>query len=177
MFFIVCLLSAFAILLLWGNRRITEDKEAFIEHSKSTWKSDLKDIEKLIWKLDGFQFEEFCSMLFSLNGIKNDVTSKTGDGGKDLILRTKEGKIYVECKHYAPNNAISSPLIIKLIGSCSMDNIDKALFITTSYYSKDAIDTMDNSQNVEIKRFYLNDILDMSATNTKYVLNWLYDRI
>ena len=140
-------------------------------------KENLKQIEKLIWRLDGFQFEEFCSMLFSLQGFKNDLTPKTGDGGKDIILRTKEGKIYVECKHYSPKNLVSNPLIMKLIGSCTADNINKAIFITTSGYSKESINTIDNCKTVKIERYYMNDLLEICKLNTGYVLNWLYQRV
>lgn len=177
MFIIVCLLGGFALMLWLGNISATQDALNSAEREKSETKENLKQIEKLIWKLDGFQFEEFCSMLFGLKGVKNDLTSKTGDGGKDIILRTDKGKVYVECKHYSPKNLVSNPLIMKLIGSCTVDNIDKAIFITTSGYSKEAINTIDNCKAVEIERYYMNDLLEMCKLNTRYVLNWLYQRV
>lgn len=178
MWLILCIISMFLlIVIICGYTLENEYKD--IDRIKIIQKNkeNLKQIEKLIWRLDGFQFEEFCSMLFSLQGFKNDLTSKTGDGGKDIILRTKEGKIYVECKHYSPKNLVSNPLIMKLIGSCTVDNINKAIFITTSGYSKEAINTIDNCKAVEIERYYMNDLLEMCKLNTGYVLNWLYQRI
>lgn len=177
MFLIVCLLGVFAVVLWIGNKLITQDTLDSMQRKKLNNKENLKQIEKLIWELDGFQFEEFCSMLFSLKGIKNDLTSKTGDGGKDIILRTDKGKVYVECKHYSPKNLVSNPLIIKLIGACTVDNINKAIFITTSGYSKDAINTIDNCKSVKIDRFYMNDLLEICKLNTSYVLNWLYQKV
>lgn len=177
MFLIVCLLGVFAVMLWIGNRVVTQDTLDSIQREKLNNKENLKQIEKLIWKLDGFQFEEFCSMLFSLKGVKNDLTSKTGDGGKDIILRTDKGKIYVECKHYSSKNLVSNPLIMKLIGSCTVDNINKAIFITTSGYSKEAINTIDSCKSIKIDRFYMNDLLEMCKLNTNYVLNWLYQRV
>lgn len=178
MWLILCIISMFLlIVIICGHTLENEckdiDKVKVIQKNKE----NLKQIEKLIWRLDGFQFEEFCSMLFSLKGIKNDLTSKTGDGGKDIILRTDEGKIYVECKHYSPKNLVSNPLIMKLIGSCTVDNINKAIFITTSGYSKEAINTIDNCKSIKIDRFYMNDLLEMCKLNTGYVLNWLYQRV
>lgn len=173
MFWIVFLLGSMLLILKIGSFVMTQDALESINPNKLSLKENIKLIEKEIWKLDGFQFEEFCTMLFALQGLKATNTKKTGDGGKDIILKDKDGYIYVECKHYSEKNKISSPHITKLIGRCAVDNVSRAIFITTSSYTADAINTMQESNNIQVLRYYMNDLLDMAKTDPYYVLNWL----
>ena len=94
-------------------------------------------------------FEVFCAELFDKMGYDTKVTSKTNDGGYDIILK-KDNKIsIVECKCYGINHSIGRPLIQKLVGANQEVKADNMKFVTTSKFSKEAIN-FSNETNVEL---------------------------
>jgi restriction system protein len=138
----------------------------------------LKLISESIDTLDGYQFEEFVAVLFRLKGLKANVTSKTRDGGKDVIVKDKQGIMYIECKHYAEENKITVNLIHKLISACVVDNVRRAIFITTSNFSYEAISLAKRCKQVDIKIWYKSDLLDICKyIDRMQLLEWLgYDK-
>lgn len=136
-------------------------------------------IEKLIKKLDGHEFEDFMGYIFRKNDIECKNTKKTGDGGKDLILKKDGEKIYVELKRYADENKVDDTIIKKLFASCVHDDIKKGMIITTSSYTTPALECIDklSTKGVEIEHLYMVDIMEMVARlDTRDVLVWLgYD--
>ena len=68
-----------------------------------------------------------------------EVVGKSGDGGIDGII--KEDKlgldlIYIQAKRW--DNVVSRPEIQKFVGALQGKRAKKGIFITTSYFSKDA---------------------------------------
>ncbi len=98
------------------------------------------DLKKLV-ALDPYQFEEYVRDLLLLNGFKEArCTSRSNDGGKDIIATDKEGKrVFVECKRHDENNHIGRPLIQKFHSALIDGKADYGLFVTTSYFNKNAI--------------------------------------
>lgn len=91
---------------------------------------------------DPFGFEEFCTSLFEQHGYQATRTKATGDGGYDIsVVDFRVGGItLVECKCYAHHNKISRPMLQKLVGAGIGENAAQLLFITTSGYTKQALD-------------------------------------
>lgn len=112
--------------------------------------------------LNGIAFEHFCAFLFQENGYRVQVTPPSRDGGKDIILKKKGEKIYVECKAYAEHNIISRPVIQKLVGACAGDNIKTGYIITTSGFTKDAIDYIYKCKTINVVHLDMNDIIRMA---------------
>lgn len=109
------------------------------------------------------EFETFCAELFKKMGYKTEVTSRTNDGGFDIILKKHFEKSIVECKCYAQDHTIGRPMIQKLVGANQKVKADNMKFITTSKFSKEAIlfanetdvELIDGRKLVElINRFY-----------------------
>jgi restriction system protein len=124
--------------------------------------------------MDGFQFEAFCTYMFQLGGFNAINTKKTHDGGKDIIIKDKKGKMYVECKCYAEENKITVNYIHKLISACVVDNVKRGLFITTSNYSYEAINLAERCKQVDITIWYKCDILDFCKNIDRMILlEWL----
>lgn len=72
----------------------------------------------------------------------SEVTGKTGDEGIDGIIREDAlgfNKIYVQAKRWAQNQAVGEPDIQQFAGALMGKGATKGLFITTSYFSKRAI--------------------------------------
>lgn len=83
-------------------------------------------------------FENFCARLFDAMGYSARVTSKTNDGGFDILM-TRESSTYIaECKCFAPDHPIGRPLLQKLVGANAVQRADHMIFITTSSFSSPA---------------------------------------
>lgn len=157
MCFFVCIVVAFVGILMVESHIITKENLKSINIDNSDIEIDLEYIEKQILKMDGYEFENFMGKLFKLDGYKVVVTPSSNDNGRDIELRKDGLTTFVECKHYT-NTSVSSPMINKLVGSCTIFGADKAIFVTTSGYTKAALNLIDNSP-IEVERWYLDDIL------------------
>ena len=68
--------------------------------------------------------------------------SRSKDGGVDGVInedRLGLDKIYVQAKRWAKENVVGRPEIQKFVGALAGKRVKKGIFITTSYFSKDAI--------------------------------------
>lgn len=156
-FFTLCIIciGLYYISLKIGN---------YVRKKKEVKEKPVKDyINKVIGsinRMNGSEFEDFCEFVFKDIGYKVKQTPKSRDGGKDLILNTKKGKVYVEIKRYSSKNLVNSSLVLKLIGSAVSDGVNECIFLTTSGYTKDAIDTAENSR-VKIKLIDIDGFIDI----------------
>lgn len=115
-------------------------------------------IQKMICRMSGRQFEIFMYQLFKANNYKCKLTQASSDGGKDLIIYdNKRGKIYVEIKRYLGDWKVDRPTTQKLIGSAVGDGVKNTLFINTGIYTNEAIEYA-NKVNMEL--WNMNDIMD-----------------
>lgn len=84
-------------------------------------------------------FEYFAAAFLQLTrDLKTHVTNATKDGGKDIIAFDGDEPIYVEVKHWKSN--VGRPAIQKLEGAMSGDRIKRGYFITSSGFTRDAIE-------------------------------------
>lgn len=146
-------LSIFIIFFMWAVIKASFQKSVRTKREIKEYpvKLYIDKVASAVQRMNGHEFEEFVGYIFSSLGYETQITSKSRDGGKDLILGTGKGKIYVEVKRYAENNLISSPLILKLVGSAANDGVSKCIFLTTSGYTKDAIETAERSKiNIDL---------------------------
>ena len=87
------------------------------------------------------EFEKFCGELYKKLGYKVTVMPEGQDGGKDVIAIDKSNnKIYIECKRYHPERGfvVGREICQKLIGSCAMDSVDRAIVFTTGRIDNNA---------------------------------------
>ena len=110
--------------------------------------------------MNGRDFEEFVSYVFSLLGNKVKLTPASRDGGVDIILNKTS---YVECKRYAEQSLIGTPIVYKLIGACFCNNIKNAIIITTSGYTTDAkaVAELVNHKDFKIQLWTKKELLDL----------------
>lgn len=87
-----------------------------------------------------YEFEKYVAELFEYKGFSVKLTSKSNDGGKDIIM-TKGNKRYIaEVKLYAVENKISREKIQKVHSAMIDSNADFAYFVTTSDFTINAIE-------------------------------------
>lgn len=81
------------------------------------------------------------------------ATKKTGDGGIDgLIKEDKLGldTIYLQAKRYQIDNIIGRPVVQQFAGALLAEGAKKGVFITTSRFSKEAIQYATSQQQATI---------------------------
>ena len=89
-------------------------------------------------EMDWFEFEQFVAHLFEQLGIgKAEEIRKGRDAGKDIILRSPQGLIIVECKHH-PKGSIGRPVVQKLHSAVISSNATKGFVVTTGHFSENA---------------------------------------
>lgn len=104
-----------------------------------------------IYKLSPSMFEELVAELLEREGYSVEVTKKTRDGGKDILVAHHSiiGNFlfYVECKRYAPNNHVGIQLVKNLYATVSADRATAGLLVTTSYFTKPAHSFVEHLQH------------------------------
>jgi len=96
-------------------------------------------IKQLHAKLDGYEFEEFVAHILVCMGYKARVSSKSGDGGVDVIAHKDElgfepPIIKVQCKKSLTSNG--EPEVNQLLGALS--DGEYGLFVNLGSYSRPA---------------------------------------
>ena len=82
-----------------------------------------------------------------------EVTQYTGDGGIDGVIREDAlgfDKIYIQAKRWNDNHAVGGPDIQQFAGALIGNGANKGLFITTSHFSKAAIDYVSKHMTARI---------------------------
>lgn len=104
------------------------------------------DIQRIA-EMDGVTFEDCCIEHFRQLGYKAEPTATSGDYGADIILKKMGRKTVVQCKRYKGNVGVQA--IQEAIGAKGYYKADKAMVITNSYYTPNAI-TLANANDVEL---------------------------
>ena len=98
-------------------------------------------------------FEKLVVLLLQKMGyggeVKNSglVTQRSNDGGIDGIIKEDIlgfGRINIQAKRYRLDSPIGREEIQKFVGALAVAQSNKGVFITTSYFSKGALDYVDN---------------------------------
>ena len=113
----------------------------YMRHKKPSKrrKSNLREVDYM--KLNPYQFETFCMRVLNANGYQVMTTSKSADGGKDLVGWDNDNqRIFGEVKQYKKDNKVSRPLLQKLKGAMVDSKVERGIFITTSDFSREALD-------------------------------------
>lgn len=123
-----------------------EDMVALNEDANQEWRSAILDSIK---NLDPYKFEQFSRGLLKKMGFDIDPVKgirRSGDGGIDGFAyclddqSLKTTRVVIQCKKFT-DNPVGSPDINNLRGAVDTHRADYGIFITTSYYSKDAVES------------------------------------
>lgn len=120
-------------------RLIEENRQFKIEAEKKIVDL-LKNTIEYYRKMDPFEFENEVAMMFGKMGYTYEVTSKTNDEGKDIILSIDEKITYVECKRFNAKTKVSRPILQKLYGVMVADGVKNGIIVTTSTFTKEAVE-------------------------------------
>lgn len=137
-------------------------------------KSVYSDILNTILTKTPTSFEKLVVMLLQKMGyggeIENSglVTKVSNDGGIDGIIKEDVlglGRIHIQAKRYKMDNCIGREEIQKFVGALAVAQSNKGVFITTSYYSKGAMEYVNN----------LNGSTTIVLIDGKQLAEYIYD--
>ena len=124
-------------------------QEKLYESYENIRQSAYEDILDTIISKSAKEFEHLVVALLERMGyggeVKNagKVTQYTNDGGIDGVIKEDVlglGRIHIQAKRYNRNNTVGREEIQKFVGALAVAQSNKGVFITTSTYSKGAID-------------------------------------
>jgi restriction system protein len=123
-------------------------EEKFDEIRKELAKSILQKVKKAHWK----KLEHIIvELLMAMNYGDGKITGKTNDGGIDGIIKEDKlglDNIYLQAKRW--DNSIGRELVQSFSGALDDMGAKKGVFITTSHFTKNAIDYAERLQSKKI---------------------------
>lgn len=135
-----------------AKEKLTPQEKLYQSYSNIK-KSVLDEILDTIISKSPIAFEGLVVALLQKMGyggeIKDSglVTQATNDQGIDGIIKEDVlglGRIHIQAKKYARDNGIGREDIQKFVGALAVAQSNKGVFITTSYYSKGALEYVKN---------------------------------
>lgn len=117
-------------------------------------------------QMDPYTFEKFVANLFSIIGYKCEVTKRTGDGGKDIILRKEDELSLVECKRYN-GTKVGRPDIQKFHSAIIEMNAKQGFFVTTGEFTNQALECAKEKPIQVINGSILLDWIEEHASDAK----------
>ncbi|MCD8261958.1 MAG: restriction endonuclease [Bacteroides sp.] len=137
-------------------------------------KSLYKEILEIILSKKPVEFERLVVQLLQKMGyggeIKDsgEVTKISNDGGIDGIIKEDVlglGRIHIQAKRYSIDTAVGREEIQRFVGALAVAQSNKGVFITTSYFSKGAIEYVKN----------LNGANNIVLIDGKKLAEYMYD--
>lgn len=131
----------------------TTPDEALNQASQNIRDSVYEDILDTILSKTPYEFEKLVVKLLDkmgYGGVVKDagqVTQQSNDGGIDGIIKEDVlglGRIHIQAKRYKRDNSIGREDVQKFVGALAVAQSNKGVFITTSSYSKGAIEYAEN---------------------------------
>lgn len=150
----------FPLKSLYISISLSEKIEKY-EQAKREYKAYIEQSKKAFWiNMDGYRFEREVAKLYEKLGYKANVTSKSADGGIDIILQKGEEKIAVQCKHHSrpvgPND------VRALQGVTFANGYSYGIFVSLNGFTPTVLDEVRRvSDRVKIELVSLPQILHM----------------
>jgi len=119
-------------------------------------------------QLNPRKFEELVASILKDFGFEVELTQQTRDGGRDILAYMRNAVVqfltFVECKRYAPENKVGVGIVRQVTGVHYLYKADKSLIVTTSSFTKDAIE---EAKKIE-HELSLKDYQDIRAWLSRY---------
>ena len=133
--------------LLTQIKNIDNEIVNFRNKLNSKKKKVTSGIKDTILKMDPYEFEHYVADYFRERGYEAKVLNKSSDGGIDIILKTSNDEIPVQCKRY--NSTVSTPDIQKFLGVIAQHSYQEGYFVSSNYYSRNA-EKIANNNNIKL---------------------------
>jgi HJR/Mrr/RecB family endonuclease len=98
-----------------------------------------------LYNINPRTFEKLVARIFRDFGYDVELTQATRDGGTDIIayIRTALTSflVRIECKRFAPEHKVGIDIVRSVLGVQELTGASKSIIVTTSYFTKDAMET------------------------------------
>jgi restriction system protein len=128
-----------------------------MEYASGLLNASLRDeLLSILYQMSPQRFERVILDLLGAMGYgggdlsRSMMTKTTGDGGVDGIIHEDAlglDAVYIQAKRYDVKNNIGRPDIQRFIGSLTGEGANKGVFVTTSDFSRDAVDYLQRVQH------------------------------
>lgn len=124
----------------------------------------IKKDKKLLYQIHPRIFEELVAEIFSSVGFSVELTKRSRDGGKDIVAIKYDlgipSRWVIECKRFINKNKIDIKLVRELFGVKQAGNYQQAVLVTTSSFTKPALD-------------FERQVVGLSLKNYNALMKWL----
>lgn len=159
---LLSLIADNGFLKIWGLLQYRQNPVAYAqkiwarqEAHRRAYETEQQQLKtEAYWKgMSGFEFESnLCEVLIS-KGIKAELTKKTGDGGVDIWVSSKKGRIAIQCKAYKKQ---AGPAAVReLFGVVHGSKAIMGILVCTGGFTSGAIDFANSNKGI-----YLADLRD-----------------
>lgn len=93
-------------------------------------------------------FEQHVMSFFQSAGMLAWVTQRSNDAGVDGFARHAEGLIVVQCKRYAPENAVGRPTVQQFKGVVEENQAWRGYVVTTSRFTAEAVESAEKNDRL-----------------------------
>ncbi|HMR89484.1 MAG TPA: restriction endonuclease [Saprospiraceae bacterium] len=135
------------------------NKESYlITNIDAEVKKYFKKYPEKLYELSSRKFEELVADILKDFGFNVELTKATRDGGSDVIASIENAVtsflVLVECKKYSQDNKVGVGIIREVIGVHTLKQPSKSIIVTTSFFSKDAINEAGSfKERIELKDY------------------------
>jgi restriction system protein len=127
------------------------------------------DIET-IDKMNGIDFEHYIRELYIKQGYIANTTNTSHDFGADIIAKKNNEKICIQAKRYNKNINVGISAVQEVIGSINYYKANKGIVITTSNFTKSAIQLSQKNNITLIDRTELQSMIFKTIKTKQHTL-------
>ncbi|TAL43437.1 MAG: restriction endonuclease [Methylovulum sp.] len=120
--------------------KVEEEKPNYSETIHPANKDIIRWTKPFLRSIEWKRYEEVCMEYLKIKNCKANVTCIGADDGIDIKISDSYGTVFAVAQCKAWNKPIGVSLIRELYGVMAADKIKHGIFLTTSEYSKDAIE-------------------------------------
>lgn len=95
--------------------------------------------------MDGYEFEQFLSYLFTKMGYTTEVTKSSGDQGMDIIVEKGGNRVGIQSKCYS--SKVTNRAVQEIFTALNHYNCSKGIVVTNNYFTDSAVE-LAQSNNV-----------------------------
>jgi HJR/Mrr/RecB family endonuclease len=132
------------------------------------------EVAQMLYSLSPRGFEVLIAELHIEKGYNAILTPIGNDYGRDVIVKTREGDIFIECKRFEKNNYVGREIAQKLLGSMQMFNAVKGIICTTGRFHPNAYEVAGMVNNLLL--LDTNDIVDMILELSNSKINRIFSK-
>ena len=144
---------------------------------KADKQDEIRSSEEWWAKLSPFDFEKEVGKWYERKGYHVEVTSKSNDGGVDIIMEMNGEKTYVQCKQW--NYQVPVGVVRELFGVMSSQKVEKGIIVCLMGGTKGAVEfANDNGIRIVTHRDLVKEItpIDKTYTSNDFGTHWQYGR-